>query len=202
MDPLLGTIIIWPIAWIPEGWLLCDGTLLNIQQNAALFSLIGTTYGGDGQRTFALPDLRGNVVLGVNNTGTVLGKKGGSATANVTLTANNLPAHTHPATFTASGASAVNVQASTNTTGNTNIPSTANKYLAASPTGNLGASMWSNTLTGAVDLGGVTGGTVTGGTVAVNNNATTNAPISIPTQPPFLALNFIIATMGIYPTRP
>jgi len=202
MDAFIGTIIIWPISWVPQGWALCDGRMLNVSQYQALFSLIGNQYGGDGRTTFALPDLRGRVIVGVGTPpNPVLAQKGGSATASVTLNANNIPAHTHPATFTASGSSAVTVQASTNIAGNTNTPSATNQYLAASPSGAVGASMWASTLTGAVNLGGVTGGSATGGSVAVSNNTTTNVPISIPTQSPFLALNFIICLQGLYPSR-
>jgi microcystin-dependent protein len=58
MDPIIGQIIFWPLPWIPRGWALCDGSELQIQQYQALFSLIGVAYGGDGARTFKLPDLR------------------------------------------------------------------------------------------------------------------------------------------------
>ena len=58
MDPILGQIILWATPWIPRGWAICDGTLLSIQQNAALFSLIGTAYGGNGVSTFALTQVQ------------------------------------------------------------------------------------------------------------------------------------------------
>ncbi len=105
MDPLLGQIIIFAGNFAPRGWALCDGTLLSIAQNTALFSLLGTTYGGDGRTTFALPDLRGRVVMhpgqGPGLSNYVLGAQGGSETT--TLTANNLPAHTHPLLAKSSG---------------------------------------------------------------------------------------------------
>ncbi|MFY7885859.1 MAG: phage tail protein, partial [Dolichospermum sp.] len=61
----LGTIFLWPLSWVPEEFMFCNGQLLQVSQNQALFSLIGYTYGGDGHTTFALPDLRGRVPIGV-----------------------------------------------------------------------------------------------------------------------------------------
>lgn len=199
-DIYIGTILIWPMNWAPRGWVVCDGRLLTISQNQALYSLLGVQYGGDGKTTFAVPDLRGQVIVGAGvspKTGKnyMFASKGGIET--VTLTADNLPIHTHPATLSGT-AGAPQLQASTNVPGNTYVPSDANKYLAASPAGSLGAQMWANTLTAPVNVGGLTGGNLAG-SVTVGNNATKGTPI--PTQPPYLTLNFIIATQGIYPTR-
>jgi len=96
-EPFLGEIKIWAPNFAPRGWAFCDGQLLPISQNSALFSLLGTIYGGDGRTTFALPDLRGRIPLGMG-TGPGLsphpiGQRGGAETT--TLTVNNLPAHTH-----------------------------------------------------------------------------------------------------------
>src|SRR5918911_4975979 len=77
----------------PAGWAFCDGTILPISENETLFQLIGTTYGGDGQSTFALPDLRGRVPLHFGN-GFTLAETGGVET--VTLTVSQIPAHSHP----------------------------------------------------------------------------------------------------------
>ena len=90
--PFLGEIQIFAGPYAPRNWAFCNGQLLPINQNQALFSLLGTTYGGDGQTTFALPDLRGRVPVHPGNS-IVQGQKSGSE--NNTLTANNLPAHTH-----------------------------------------------------------------------------------------------------------
>ncbi len=97
-DPYVGEIRYFGGDFAPRGWALCDGKLLDITGNEALFTLIGTTYGGDGQRTFAVPDLRGRAGIhkGTNkSTGTnyVLGQMAG--TENVTLLASQMPAHTH-----------------------------------------------------------------------------------------------------------
>lgn len=77
----------------PAGWFLCEGQLLPISENVTLFQLIGTTYGGDGQSTFGLPDLRGRIPIHKGN-GVILGESGGAE--EVTLTINQLPSHTHP----------------------------------------------------------------------------------------------------------
>ena len=82
-----------PFGFAPKGWALCNGQLLSIAQNTALFSILGTTYGGDGRTTFALPDLRGRVPLHFGE-GFSLGDKGGQEAQ--TLLASELPAHAHP----------------------------------------------------------------------------------------------------------
>lgn len=95
MEPFVGEIRMFSFNWAPRGWALCNGAQLNIQQNAALYSLIGVQYGGNGQTTFNLPDLRGQVPMGWGNNGTVyqVGNKGGAET--VTLTQAQTPPHTH-----------------------------------------------------------------------------------------------------------
>ena len=96
-SPFIAEIRIFAGNFAPQGWSFCDGSLLSIANNTALFSLIGTTYGGDGQTTFALPDLRNRVPVhmgtGTDGTAFVIGQSGGTAT--VTLTAAQLPSHTH-----------------------------------------------------------------------------------------------------------
>jgi microcystin-dependent protein len=96
-DPFLGEIRLFPYDFAPLGWALCDGSVLSIAENTALFSLLGTTYGGDGRSTFALPDLRGRVAVssghGPGLSDHQLGQLGGDET--VTLTTGSLPAHSH-----------------------------------------------------------------------------------------------------------
>ena len=96
-EPYLGMIIIVPYNFAPRGWAFCAGQILPIAQNTALFSLIGTTFGGNGQTTFALPDLRGRYPIGAGQGPGLanydLGQVGG--TENITLTIGNMPAHSH-----------------------------------------------------------------------------------------------------------
>jgi microcystin-dependent protein len=96
-DNFIGEINYFAGNFAPKGWAFCDGQLLLIAQNTALFSLLGTTYGGDGRTTFALPEVRGRVLIhpgtGAGITSKQWGEKSGSET--VTLTASNLPAHNH-----------------------------------------------------------------------------------------------------------
>jgi microcystin-dependent protein len=94
-EPYIGEIRMFAGNFAPAGWALCDGALLPISENETLFNLIGTTYGGDGQATFALPDMRGRLPLH-NGSGFVLAETGGTET--VTLTTAQLPVHTHALT--------------------------------------------------------------------------------------------------------
>src|SRR3954465_13916452 len=95
--PFIGQISLFGGNFAPRGWAFCKGQLLAISQNTALFSILGTTYGGNGQTTFALPDLRGRVPIhfgqGPGLSSYALGETGGAETT--TLTVNELPAHTH-----------------------------------------------------------------------------------------------------------
>lgn len=113
-NPFVGEIRMFGGNFAPAGWMFCEGQLLPIAQNDTLFTLIGTTYGGDGQSTFALPDLRGRIPIH-QGSGFVLAQTGGAE--EVTLTVQQIPAHTHP--FVA-----------TRTTATSNAP--ANQLLAAS----------------------------------------------------------------------
>lgn len=103
VEPYLGEIRMFAGNFAPVGWALCDGSLLSIQQNTALFSVIGTYYGGNGTTNFALPDLRGRFPMGFGTgpglTPRNLGDKGGAET--VTLNVNQIPAHTHTVTVNA-----------------------------------------------------------------------------------------------------
>jgi microcystin-dependent protein len=96
-DPFVAEIRIFPFNFAPTGWAFCDGQLLPLSQNTALFSLLGTTYGGDGKSTFALPDLQGNAAMhpgqGQGLSLRDLGETGGSET--VTLLVAEMPVHTH-----------------------------------------------------------------------------------------------------------
>ncbi|TGX53388.1 phage tail protein [Sphingomonas gei] len=119
-EPFLSELRLFSFVFAPKGWALCNGQLLPINQNQALFSLLGTTYGGNGQVNFALPDLRGRVPMHVGG-GHALGERGGEQAH--TLTIAELPTHLHT------------LQA-TETTANTNIPS-ASQFLGGSAPNDL-----------------------------------------------------------------
>ena len=104
-QPYVGEIRMFGGNFAPAGWMFCEGQLLPISENETLFNLIGTTYGGDGQSTFALPDLRGRVPLHVGS-GFVQAQNGG--VESVTLTVNQIPAHSHPLIATESNANDAN----------------------------------------------------------------------------------------------
>lgn len=93
-QPYVGEIRMFGGNFAPAGWMFCDGSLLPISENETLFQLIGTTYGGDGESTFALPDLRGRLPVHQGN-GMILAETGG--VEDVTLTVSQIPAHSHPA---------------------------------------------------------------------------------------------------------
>jgi microcystin-dependent protein len=92
-QPYVGEIRMFAGNFAPAGWMLCEGQLLPISENETLFQLIGTTYGGDGQSTFALPDLRGRIPIHQGN-GFILAETGGAE--EITLTVSQIPAHSHP----------------------------------------------------------------------------------------------------------
>jgi Microcystin-dependent protein len=199
MDPLMSQILLWALNWAPQDWAACNGQALNAQQNAAMYSLLGTTYGGNST-TFLLPDFRGRVPVGygqnpITGTNYQLGVKGGAET--VTLTQDNLAAHTHVATVNASAVS-VTIKASS-VAGTDNVPGTNNSTtLAASMSGRSAGSFIYNNQTPTVALN--TAGAITG-TFGVANAATGNGAAHENRQP-FLVVNFIIALVGLYPSRP
>lgn len=92
-QPYVGEIRMFAGNFAPQGWMFCEGELLPISEYETLFNLIGTTYGGDGQSTFALPDMRGRIPIHQGN-GFILAETGGAE--EITLTVNQIPAHTHP----------------------------------------------------------------------------------------------------------
>lgn len=220
MDVFVGTIMAVGFTYAPRGWAFCNGQILAIAQNQALFSLLGTTYGGNGTNTFALPDLRGRVIVGAQGDGpgitpVALGEKAGSNTVTVlasgavTLTAANLPAHTHPATFNPAGLTGTTtLQASTGTAGTTTMPANGST-LSASPGGPASAAIYApaGTATNPVNLGG-TSTTIGGsGTVTVDANTGGGSPVPFNTtvqtsiMQPYTGINYIIALEGIFPSR-
>ena len=169
-EPFVGEIRMFAGNFAPRGWAFCDGQLLSVSQNDALFSLLGTIYGGDGRTTFGLPDLRGRIPIhagqGPGLSQRRLGAKAGAE--QVTLTVNQLPSHTHAAEAsddlgtTPNPADAVPAKSTT-----------VDAYAASSPTENMSAQAVTN-------VGG--------------SRSHTNLM-------PFLCVHFIIALVGIYPSR-
>lgn len=172
MEAFMGTIMAWGPNYAPAGWAFCNGQLLSIAQNSALFALLGTTYGGDGVTTFGLPDLRGRVPIhagqGPGLSNHALGQTGGSE--NVTLFTSNLPAHTHQFQVP------VNTQP-----GTTRAP--AGAVLAASDQRNAQFAATSDASLAP----------------ATTSPAGSNSPV--PIVQPYLTLNFIICLQGIFPSR-
>lgn len=173
MDPFVAEIRIFPMNFAPYGWAFCNGQLLPISQNTALFSLLGTTYGGDGKSTFGLPDLQGSAPLmpGQSQEGStfVLGQTGGQTA--VTLTIQEMPAHSHSATAGTAGGNSDPAQ---------NYWGTAT---GQRPEPNLYSSGTPDTAMNPSALSPSQGG-------QPHNNMS-----------PFLVLNFCIALQGIFPPR-
>ncbi len=177
MDPYIGEIRLLPFSFAPRGWLPCQGQLLSIQQNTALFSILGITYGGNGTTTFQLPNLQGNVVVGVGtgpgDSPYLLGQLGG--VPNVTLKAGDMPMHAHalsgPLQTTNEGGGA---------------PSPQDGFLA-----NATGEQYGDTKSGKTMAAGSIKGSIgpNGGNGAHDN------------MMPYLTLNYCIATQGVYPPR-
>lgn len=162
-EPFLSEIRLVSFVFAPKGWALCNGQLMPINQNQALFALLGTTFGGDGRTTFALPNLQGRVPVGVGDRYN-LGEVGGEYAH--TLTLAEMPAHAHPASV-AAAATAATPTSST---------------VLAQP----GKAAYSTTHTGAMAAASVS---TVGGDQAHENTA------------PYLALNYVIALQGIFPSQ-
>jgi microcystin-dependent protein len=186
-EPFIGEICIVGFNFAPRGYASTNGQLLSIAQNTALFSLLGTTYGGNGQTTFALPDTRGRVIIGAGQgpgiSNYVLGQVGGTET--VTLTVSQMPAHTHPATTT------VTVQArGVSTQGNADDPG-GNTWAAKARGGQYSSA--------APDVDMAAGAIVSSSASTTVGSAGGNQPFSI--VQPYVVLNPVIALQGIFPSR-
>jgi len=172
MDAFVAEIRIFAGNFAPLGWAFCNGQIMPIAQNTALFSLIGTTYGGNGQSTFALPDLRGRTPLGAGQgpglTPRTIGEAAGAPT--VTLAAMELPTHSHAANAVAGGA--------------TNTSPTGAVW--ANQAGRTPPPAYASTTNAFFGMGALS---PVGGGQPHNN------------MPPYLAVNFIIALQGIYPSH-
>ena len=198
MDTFMSLICLWGPSWAPRSWALCQGQIIAIAQNQALFSLIGTLYGGDGRNTFQLPDLRGRAAIGAGQGNGLSNYPQGisTGTERVTLTVLELPAHNHNATLNAA-ASSVSVKASP-VLATEGIPgSNGATTLAATKDARTQGQNIYNAEDPTVELN--TASTITvGGTVTVGN---TGGNQSFGIVQPVQAVNYIIALEGIYPSR-
>lgn len=170
-EPFLGQIQIFPYNFAPRGWAFCNGQIMPIAQNTALFSLLGTTYGGNGQTTFALPDLRGRFPnssgQGPGLSNYSLGEVGGSE--NETLTINNMPAHNHPYSPLANNSEAGQAKP-------------ANRFM-----GKADSAVYANTQDGTA--------------MGLQSTNLTGGSQPFPLMNPYLTLNYCIALEGIFPSR-
>lgn len=164
-EPLLGSIAMVSFNFAPRGWALCEGQLLAINTNQALFSLLGTTYGGDGRTTFALPDLRGRVAVDAASL-IQLGERGGEESHTVTI--NELPAHTH----------LENANSSIGTD--------------VSPVG----TMFARDASSEAHYGSHANAVMNGNTVGLTGGSQPHE-----NRMPFIAIHYIIALQGIFPSR-
>ena len=172
-DPFVAEIRIFPFNFAPKGWAFCDGQLLPLSQNTALFSLLGTNYGGDGKSNFALPDLQGNAPMhpgqGPGLSLHDLGESSGTET--VTLIQSEMPAHSH-------------TMSATTQPGEDAAPGPL-EALGRS----VGASLYQDTVNANLTSLAPNALTVAGGSLPHNN------------MQPYLTLNFCIALQGVYPPR-
>ncbi|MCG9965804.1 tail fiber protein [Shewanella sp. ZOR0012] len=208
-DPFIGEIRMFAGNFAPRGWALCNGQLLAISTNSALFSLLGTTYGGNGTTTFGLPNLQSRTPVGTGTGGglttVALGQSSGAE--NINLTTNQLPIHTPTATFAGNASSVAATVDVATTTGTAMVPPAtgATTYLSATTAKAGPANVAFNGLfTGTApdstkaSLGGVQGSVTPTGSVTVNPVGG-GQPVGI--RNPYLGMNFIIALEGIYPSR-
>lgn len=223
MEAFIGTIMPVGFNFAPRGWALCNGQLLQISQYSALFALLGTTYGGNGTNTFALPDLRGRTIVGAGqgagignvSPGQVWGTENTTAVVNgaasVTIDAAHLPKHTHPVSVAGNqlaATSTLNVTATVGTatplegmtlgSGGAGGPGSANIYVGGgvAPNVALNAGSVTTKLSGQIDT-------------ATGENTGSGAPIPVPVTAtgqvsvvqPSLGINYVICLEGIFPSR-
>jgi microcystin-dependent protein len=200
MDPFLAQLLLWPMNWAPSYWAQCDGRLMTIAQNSALYALLGVNFGGNGTTNFNLPDFRGRVPIGLGTRpGTSinynLANIGGSES--MALTSANLPAHTHTAAVATTPIS-VTIKASP-AAGTDTVPGTnGSTTLAASMSGRAAGSSIYNSQAPTVAMNTAT--EISGGVTTVTNSPAGNNA-AFDNRMPYLAVNFIISLSGIFPTR-
>jgi len=181
-EPFIGEVKLFGFYFNPRGYMTCQGQMMSIAQNTALFSLLGTNYGGDGQVTFGLPDLQGRIPIGQGQGQGLpsyeIGEKGGFP--NVTITTNNMPPHAHPG-------QGITVTMPVST-GGADASSPAGAYLCDGGTDAYSSVPTAGQNYAPLAIGGTTGVTGSGLPISVMN--------------PYLVMNYSIATEGIFPSRP
>lgn len=192
MDAYIGLITLFAGNFAPAGWAFCQGQILNVSQYQAVFAILGTQYGGNGQTTFALPNLASRVPIGFGQgpglSQYTIGEIGG--VEETTLTVSNLATHTHTVAATGAAIQAGNgMGVTTDPTGNYLVNAgdgVSATYPSYAPQGSAGT------------LANLAGPTVNLSGLAVSS---TGSSTPVKTLPPFLAMNFIICLQGLYPTR-
>jgi microcystin-dependent protein len=222
MEAFVGTILPVGFNYAPSGWMMCQGQLLPISQYSALFSLLGTTYGGNGTTNFALPDLRGRTLVGAGQgpglspviQGEIFGTQSATVSvtgsAAVTIDAAHLPKHTHPVSIPSSQLSATSTLYATSAgpgltapgdgaaLGNTGSgPASAAIYVSNGAAPNVALNN-ASVKTTIPDVNATSGENAGGsGTIAAPVNATGQVSVA----PPSLGINYVICLNGIYPSR-
>lgn len=188
MTPFIGQILIFGGNYAPRGWAKCEGQLLNITDYTELYTVIGTIYGGDGRVSFALPDLRGRAPIhyetGPGLSTYSLGERGGAET--ITLAVSQIPSHNHAIGSTLEATMKVDAAIGTSSDPSDNYLANSGSFdTEYSPSITTAGTMASDaiSLTGSINCG------LTGGTQAHEN------------RQPFIAMNYIIALQGTYPSR-
>jgi microcystin-dependent protein len=174
MDPYLASLGLFAFGFAPRGWAPCNGQLLPINQNQALFALLGTTFGGNGQTNFALPDLRGRVGMHFGN-GHNLGERSGQTTAN--LTTASLPPHFHAFAF--------------------QPPCNRDPGTTGDPSGNYPTATTSSAYGTPANTN--MGANSSGPAVVATGNVGGNGPFNV--VQPYLVLNYCIALVGVFPSQ-
>lgn len=207
-EPFVGQIMQVGFSYAPRGWTTCQGQVMGIAQQNALFALLGTTFGGNGQTTFGIPDARGRVFVGTGQSTTgstyIWGQMAG--TENVTLTSPNMPMHTHTAAFTGSPVTpsgSATLSVITGATTQTNVPTEGAQLAQPANIGPQAVKIFvpAGTTGTPVNLGGlnITAEPFTpNGNVAIQPSGN-NTPFSV--MQPYLGLTTIIALDGIFPSR-
>lgn len=176
-DPFIGQMLYAGFNFAPNGWNFCDGSLMAIDQDTALFALYGTTFGGDGQNTFGLPDMRGRIPIH-QGPGFVIGQISGSE--NRTLFASNMPAHSHSVNLSGPVVASSAVATSAVPGGHALANTARNlSYATSAPDVSLG----------------------TQATVAAGTTGSTGSNQPFETMPPYLTVNCIVSLFGIFPSQ-